>query len=356
MAVLFLSTSTSVRGADDPLIDAYLQGVDLYRKGDLDAAIPKLRRAAELSEQRFGDQSPELALDLNNLAEALRRRGDLDEAEKLLRRAYAIDQGQDEPDSLAAAATLNNLGLVLAAKGDPEAALSAHRQALAMVENTRGNDHPDTARAAYNLALAEAAAGNMDIARALAARAAFVSERALGDRHPVTRQMRDLEVRMRGMPDPAPAIAAPPARPAAVRTAPAQPSPAATADDTPATTAVAPPPTPKAASAAVPVMRPAGSIQQRTGEPSATGGERSFAVQLMALRSEADLDAAWNDLRQRHERLGGVDRLPTTYVDIEGKGRFYRLLVGPFLVRGEAEELCAGLKQDGGDCRVIIRN
>ncbi len=347
MALLFLSTAPSVRAADDPLIDAYLQGVDLYRKGDLDAAIPQLRKAAKLSEQRFGPESPELALDLNNLAEALRRRGDLNEAEKLLRRAYAIDQQQDDQDTLAAAATLNNLGLVLSAKGQKDQALAANRAALAAVEKALGTDHPDTARAAYNLALAEAAAGNLDVARALAARAAFVAERALGDRHPVTRQMQATAARLRATPDQpgGPAArsgmdvaAAVPAVPRAARRAPS----AAPVDE------VEP--------AAAPVVRAARPAQQRTGEPAAGGGERSFAVQLMALRDEAGLEDAWRDLRRRYQRLETAQRLPTTHVDIEGRGRFYRLLVGPYTARADAEAFCGGLKQDGGDCRVIIRN
>ncbi|WP_222184276.1 SPOR domain-containing protein [Geminicoccus harenae] len=354
-----MSTVTAARATEDPLIDAYLKGVDLYRRGDLDAAIPALRQAVRLSEQRFGPQSPELALDLNNLAEALRRQGDLREAERLLRRAQAIDQAQDEPDPLAAATTLNNLGLVLAAKGDARAALTAHRAALAAVEKVRGNDHPDTARAAYNLALAEAAAGDPRIAQALAARAAFIVERALGDRHPLTRQMRATEARLRALPAQLPPQAtvakldgtAEPAGTAAVPDAPVR------AQRTAALAAVEPAAAPAAVPAAAPAAIPAApTTRQRSGEAAAGGGERSFAVQLMALRSEADLDAAWDELRQRHAELAQAERLPTTSVEIAGRGRFYRLLVGPYAVRTDAERLCSGLKQAGGECRVIIRN
>ncbi|HEX2524957.1 MAG TPA: tetratricopeptide repeat protein [Geminicoccus sp.] len=319
--LLCLSALAAVHASGDPLLDAYLEGVDLYRKGDLDAAIPKLRRAVELSEERNGDDSPELALDLNNLAEALRRAGQLPEAEKLLRRAYAIDQKQGEAGSAAAAATLNNLGLVLAAKGDQAGALNAHRAALAAAENSQGKDHPDTARAAYNLALAEAAAGDLEVAQALASRAAYVAERALGDRHPLTRQMRNTEARLRSMPRPSTA---------AVETA--QLPKASPQPDLPKT---------------------ATTEQART--PARKSG-RTYAVQLVALRSESEIDAAWLALRQRYRRLGTTDRLPATFVDIEGRGRFYRLLVGPYMARADAEALCKGLKDDGGDCRVIIRN
>ncbi|WP_159711298.1 SPOR domain-containing protein [Geminicoccus flavidas] len=351
MVFLSVSTVTAAWATEDPLIDAYLKGVDLYRRGDLDAAIPALRQAVRLSEQRFGPESPELALDLNNLAEALRRQGDLREAERLLRRAQAIDQAQDEVDPLAAATTLNNLGLVLAAKGDSRAALTAHRAALAAVEKARGNDHPDTARAAYNLALAEATAGDPRIAQALAARAAFIVDRALGDRHPLTRQMRATEARLRALPTQPP----PQAKIAELNGAP-EPDDATAVPDAPIRaqrTAALAAVEPAAAPAAIPA---APTTRQRSGEPAAGGGERSFAVQLMALRSEADLDAAWDELRQRFADLAQAQRLPTTSVEIAGRGRFYRLLVGPYAVRTDAERLCSGLKQAGGECRVIIRN
>jgi tetratricopeptide (TPR) repeat protein len=353
MLFLSVSTATTVEATQDPLIDAYLKGVDLYRRGDLDAAIPALRQAVQLSEQRFGPESPELALDLNNLAEALRRQGDLREAERLLRRAHAIDQAQDEADSLAAATTLNNLGLVLAARGDSKAALTAHRAALAAVEKARGNDHPDTARAAYNLALAEAAAGDPRIAQALAARAAFIVDRALGDRHPLTRQMRATEARLRALPAQSPQVTVA-AEPESAITVPDAPT---RAQRTAALAAVEPAAAPAAMPAAAPAAVPATpTTRQRSGEPAAGGGERSFAVQLMAMRSEADLDAAWDELRQRFADLAQAERLPTTSVDIAGRGRFYRLLVGPYAVRTDAEQLCSGLKQAGGDCRVVIRN
>ena len=344
IALLLLSTPPCMAAPDDALIDAYRQGVDFYRMGDLDSAIPELRSAVRLSELQFGDQSPELAIDLNNLAEALRRQGSLNEAEKLLQRARQIDQSQsqDETSLVAAAATLNNLGLVLMAKGRPEQALAPLRAALANVETARGPDDPDAARAAYNLALAEAAAGDLETARGLASRAAYVANRALGDRHPVTRQLRTTELRLRSLPDSRPRLPEsgsplpePAAPPPSIRTASIQPK-------RPIEPSV-PPPT-------------ASSVQQRMGETSIAGGQRTFAVQLMALRDEAALDGAWSHLRQRYQRLDGASRLPPMSIEVAGRGRFYRLLVGPYVLRADADALCDGLKHDGGECRVIIRN
>ena len=214
----------------------------------------------------------------------------------------------------------------------PEQALVPLRSALAIVEKSRSADDPDAARAAYNLALAEAAAGDLPVARSLAARAAFVAERALGSRHPVTRQMKRTELQLRGLPDnekprPQPADAG-------------QAAVAALPDS----------------SAAAPSASAAPSIREQADGRSTAKVGQSFAVQLMALRDESSVERAWTELHDRYKRLQGTTRLPTVPVEVAGKGRFYRLLVGPYATRADAQSLCSGLKRDGGECRVVIQN
>jgi tetratricopeptide (TPR) repeat protein len=50
------------------------------------------RRALAINEKYFGPDHPNVATDLNNLAELLRDTNRLSEAEPLIRRALAIDQ------------------------------------------------------------------------------------------------------------------------------------------------------------------------------------------------------------------------------------------------------------------------
>jgi hypothetical protein len=64
-------------------------------------AHPLPIRALTIDENGCGPESPEVAIDLNNLAETLRTSGRRDEAEPLLRRALAIDEktyGSDHPN------------------------------------------------------------------------------------------------------------------------------------------------------------------------------------------------------------------------------------------------------------------
>ena len=72
-----------------------------------------MRRALEIDERSFGPDHPEVATDLNNLAELLK---DMDlpaEAERLMRRSLAIDEQSFGPDHPKVAIRLNNLAQLL---------------------------------------------------------------------------------------------------------------------------------------------------------------------------------------------------------------------------------------------------
>ena len=75
-------------------------------------AEPLMRRALAIDEQSYGTDHPDVARDLNNLAQLLQDTNRLAEAEPLIRRALAIDEqsyGTDHPD---VAIRLNNLAAV----------------------------------------------------------------------------------------------------------------------------------------------------------------------------------------------------------------------------------------------------
>jgi len=62
-----------------------------------------MRRALKIDEDSFGHDHPNVATDLNNLAELLRNTNRLSEAEPLYRRALKIDEasfGPDHPDTV----------------------------------------------------------------------------------------------------------------------------------------------------------------------------------------------------------------------------------------------------------------
>jgi tetratricopeptide (TPR) repeat protein len=78
-------------------------------------AEPLMRRALAIDEQSYGAEHPEVASDLNDLAQLLQDTNRLAEAEPLMRRALAIDEqscGAEHPN---VARDLNNLAQLLQA-------------------------------------------------------------------------------------------------------------------------------------------------------------------------------------------------------------------------------------------------
>jgi tetratricopeptide (TPR) repeat protein len=75
-------------------------------------AEPLMRRALKIDEHSFGQNHPNVARDLNNLAQLLKATNRLAEAEPLMRRAVEILEaslGPDHPNSLRARKNLERL-------------------------------------------------------------------------------------------------------------------------------------------------------------------------------------------------------------------------------------------------------
>ena len=72
-------------------------------------AEPLLHRAQAIDEASYGPDHPDVAIDLNNLAQLLQATNRLGEAEPLIRRALAIDEASYGPDHPDVAIGLNNL-------------------------------------------------------------------------------------------------------------------------------------------------------------------------------------------------------------------------------------------------------
>ena len=84
-------------------------------KADYAEAEPLYRRALAIDEQSYGPDHPNVASDLNNLAQLLQATNRLAEAEPLMRRALAIDEKSYGPDHPNVAIRLNNLAQLLQA-------------------------------------------------------------------------------------------------------------------------------------------------------------------------------------------------------------------------------------------------
>lgn len=133
------------------------------------------------------------------------------------------------------------------------------------------------------------------------------------------------------MPPPRPEI---PVRVAALETpAPADPEPVATAS------------VPSA-----PVSEPAATAADATGAKA--GG---FVVQIAAAKSQGEAQSTLQAAQRRFAVLLGGQPTSIKRVEIDGRGTFYRVRVGPLDTRDAAISLCTSLKSAGGDC-VVAKN
>ena len=108
-------------------------------------AEPLMRRALAIDEKSYGNDHPDVAVRLNNLAQLLKATNRLAEAEPLMRRALRISEQSFGLDHPTVATRLNNLGQLLQATVRPAEAEPLMRRAVEiLVASTRatGNTHP----------------------------------------------------------------------------------------------------------------------------------------------------------------------------------------------------------------------
>src|SRR5262249_25399242 len=84
------------------------RAAELYRAGKAGEAIPLAKRALALHEKALPADHPDIATDINNLAEYLEVHGEFAEAERLHKRALEIRQKALPAGHLDIAVSLNN--------------------------------------------------------------------------------------------------------------------------------------------------------------------------------------------------------------------------------------------------------
>jgi tetratricopeptide (TPR) repeat protein len=135
-----LTIQQTERGADPRVTIGVLNtlGNLLQGRQQLDEAEKLVRAALALSEQKFGPESPQLAVSCVYLADILWSKKNLREAGLLYRRAIGIDASLYGPDRPETAADVANLGMLMSEAGQAAAGEALLRQALAIYENTLG--------------------------------------------------------------------------------------------------------------------------------------------------------------------------------------------------------------------------
>lgn len=158
-----------------------------YEQGRLDEAATLGRQVVEAARSGIGESSEPAMAALNVLATVALDQGRLDEAEKTLVHLLELQRktsGSD--DAIQTLGTLNNLGQVYIAQGRFEDAERVTKDALERARRVLGNDHKETITYVNNLAIAERRLGKMDEAEALYREGYESSRRALGAEAPST--------------------------------------------------------------------------------------------------------------------------------------------------------------------------
>jgi tetratricopeptide (TPR) repeat protein len=173
-------------GNDHPNVATALNNLAglLRATNRLAEAEPMYRRALQIDEASYGLDHPKVAILLNNLAQLLQDTNRLAEAEPLMRRALAIDEASYGLDHPNVAIRLNNLAQLLQATNRLAEAEPLMRRALQIDEASYGLDHPEVARDLNNLAQLLKATNRLTEAEPLMRRALAIDEASYGLDHP----------------------------------------------------------------------------------------------------------------------------------------------------------------------------
>ncbi|GCA83988.1 regulatory protein AfsR [Microcystis aeruginosa NIES-2522] len=170
-------------GEEHPDVAAFLNNLAvLYRsQGKYEEAEPLFLQALELRKQLLGENHPDVAHSLNHLALSYYYQGKYKEAEPLFLQALELWKRQNHPYVVH---TLNNLALLYQSQGKYEEAEPLFLQALELYKRLLGDNHPNVALSLNNLASLYESQGKYEEAEPLYLQALRLRKRLLGDNHP----------------------------------------------------------------------------------------------------------------------------------------------------------------------------
>ena len=91
--------------------------------------------------------------------------------------------------------------------------------------------------------------------------------------------------------------------------------------------------------------------EEAVGDPQAGSGTR-YGVRIASYSSEDSAVAAWDRLHREHNDLfGGLEAI-ITRISVDGS-LFFRVIIGEFEAKQEAEDLCAAVVARALECRVV---
>ena len=158
---------------------------NLYKhQAECAKAEPLYRQALEITKRVLGDNHPDYAISLLNLASLYCSQRDYAKAEPLYRQASEIFKrvlGENHPYY---ATSLNALAVLYNLQGEYAKAEPLQRQALEIKKRVLGENHPDYAASLENLAILYKHQGEYAKAEPLYRQALEITKRMLGDNHP----------------------------------------------------------------------------------------------------------------------------------------------------------------------------
>lgn len=172
----------SVSAAPVPrkLMQAYVNAMDAYKKGEHRAAIPLAQESLQLHQETLGETHDGTRRSMSLLADLYRATGEYAKALPLAQRALALAEKTQGPQHASTANSMNNLASIHEAMGNYEQALLLYQRALDISIKTMGEDSASTATSLNNLAGLYAAKGEYAKALPLYQRALAISEKQAG--------------------------------------------------------------------------------------------------------------------------------------------------------------------------------
>ncbi len=160
------------------------RAVQLYHEGQYAQAVSLAEQALTLARQLWGEEHPNIATSLNNLAYLYESQGRYTEALPLFEQALEMRQrlfAGDHPD---VASSLNNLAGLYKSQGRYAEAQRLSEQVLEMRQRLFAGDHPDVASSLNNLAYLYKSQGRYAEAQPLYEQALEMTKRLFVGDHP----------------------------------------------------------------------------------------------------------------------------------------------------------------------------
>jgi CHAT domain-containing protein len=181
-----LAIRKKVLGEDHPDYAISLNNLAvLYESmGNYGEAWPLFKQSLTIIKRFLGEDHPDYATSLNNLAALYESMGNYAEAEPLYKEALAITKKILGEDHLDYATSLNNLAALYYVLGNYAQAETFFKLALAIIKRFLGEDHPDYATSLNNLAVLYEILGNYAQAEMLNKEALAIRKKVLGEDHP----------------------------------------------------------------------------------------------------------------------------------------------------------------------------